>query len=193
MFDITAERPEDGPVIDDLLDQAFGPGRHAKASYRYREEVGPERALCLVVRDGEGRVVGSVRHWRVAIGEAGTPALLLGPLAVDAALRGRGIGRALVWRSLDMAAAAGHRIVLLVGDLAYYRRFGFAVAPPDIVMPGERPERLLVATLAPGALDGVHGVIRPARARGCVRGPEPELPRMTMARGRTGAAAVVRR
>ena len=30
MFDITAERPEDGPVIDDLLDQAFGPGAGAR-------------------------------------------------------------------------------------------------------------------------------------------------------------------
>jgi predicted N-acetyltransferase YhbS len=169
MFDITAERPEDGPVIDHLLDQAFGPGRHAKASYRYREDVAPERPLCLVARDAGGRVVGSIRHWRVVLGQAGAPGLLLGPLAVDPALRDRGIGRALVWRSLDMAAAAGHRIVLLVGDLAYYRQFGFRVAPPDLVMPGERPERLLVTALAPGALDGVRGTVRPAYARRSVR------------------------
>ncbi|HET6522779.1 MAG TPA: N-acetyltransferase [Geminicoccaceae bacterium] len=170
MFDITAERPEDGPVVDGLLDQAFGPGRRTKASYRYREDAAPERRLCLVARDDAGRLVGSIRHWPVVVGDAAAPALLLGPLAVDAARRGQGIGRALVWTSLGLAAAAGYRIVLLVGDLAYYRRFGFATAPAELVMPGERSGRLLAAALAPGALGGVRGLIRAVPHAGrCVR------------------------
>lgn len=165
MFEIAAERPEDAAAIEHLLDRAFGPDRHAKTSYRYREGVEPERRLCLIARDdgGGGRVVGSIRHWPVVIGAAATPALLLGPLAVEAGHRGRGVGGALMRRSLQTAAAAaGHRVVLLVGDLGYYRRFGFEPAPPAIVMPGERPDRLLVTALAPGALDGVSGTVRPA-------------------------------
>ena len=173
MFEIAAERPEDAATIDHLLDHAFGPDRHAKVSYRYREGVDPERRLCLVARDDNGRIVGSIRHWPVAIGAAATPALQHGPLAVAPERQSRGIGRALMGRSLEMAAAAGHRIVLLVGDPAYYRRFGFQPAPPEIVMPGERPERLLIAVLAPGALEGVSGTVRPAEVEtgfgGCLR------------------------
>lgn len=192
MFEITAERPEDAAAIESLLDETFGPDRHAKVSYRYRDGVAPERRLCLVARDG-GRLVGSIRHWPVIIGTAATPALLLGPVAVAADCGGRGIGRALVQRGLAEAAALGHRIVLLVSDLDYYRRFGFQPAPPAIVMPGERPERVMVARLVPGALDGVRGVVQPARVRRDVRGralaPLGRSPRVA---GRsTGSAAAL--
>ena len=77
---------------------------------------------------------------------------------------GEGIGRALVNRSLDMAQAIGHRIVLLVGPMDYYGQFGFRPATPHgIAMPDEAPERLLVAELVPGALDGVSGDVHSRR------------------------------
>jgi predicted N-acetyltransferase YhbS len=193
MFEITAEGPEDASAIERLLDETFGRDRHAKPSYRYRDGVDPERRLCLVAREG-GRVGGATRHWPVVIGEGATPALLLGPVAVAVDRRGRGVGRALVRRGLEGAAALGHRIVLLVSDLDYYRRFGFRPAAPGIVMPGERPERLLAAELVRGALDGERGIIRPAGAGSCVRsgvltplGPRPKVVRRSDAPlGRAG-------
>jgi predicted N-acetyltransferase YhbS len=163
MFTITTERPADAGEIEALLDVAFGAGRLAKASYQYRHGVKPVAGLSLVARD-RGRLVGAIRYWPVRIGNAGTPALLLGPLAVDPTRRGEGIGRMLVARTLDRAMLEGQRIVLLVGDLAYYQQFGFEPATPHgLIMPREKPERLLVRTLAPDALAGITGDIRPAR------------------------------
>jgi predicted N-acetyltransferase YhbS len=164
MFTITTERAEDGPGIEDLLDRAFGPDRGAKISYRYRAGVPPIPYLQLVARDHDDTLVGTIRYWPILIGAKTHPALLLGPIAVEPARRGEGIGVALIQRSLDMAAWARHQRVLLVGDHAYYKQFGFAPATPlGIVMPDEKPERLLAFGLAAGAFDGVSGTIQPWR------------------------------
>jgi predicted N-acetyltransferase YhbS len=52
--------------------------------------------------------------------------------------------------------------VLLVGDVPYYSRFGFApVTHGQITLPGPvDPERLLALELEPGVLEGVAGQIR---------------------------------
>jgi predicted N-acetyltransferase YhbS len=105
--------------------------------------------------------VGSVRQLPVLIGE--TSALLLGPLTVEPPFRGRGVGRALLERALKDAKAKGHRLVLLVGDEAYYSRAGFKAVPKGrAIMPGPVDyNRLLVAELVDGAFMGVSGPIRP--------------------------------
>ena len=167
MFVISARRPADGPAIETLLDQSFGPERTRKAAYRYRAGVAPVSGLELVARDtgaaGAAPLAGSIQYWPVVIG-TDVPALLLGPLAVAPGRAGEGIGRGLVNRSLDLAQAKGHRIVLLVGPMDYYGQFGFRPATPHgIAMPGESPERLLVAELVPGALSGVSGDIKSRR------------------------------
>jgi predicted N-acetyltransferase YhbS len=168
MFDITTERPEDSAGIETLLDAAFGANRHDKISYRYRDGAAPVPELRLVARErhrpGGYGVIGTLRFWPVAIGAAADPALLLGPLAVAADWRRRGIGAGLIRQGLDMAAWARHRLVLLVGDQAYYGRFGFAPASRHgIVMPGENPDRLLARALCFGAFGGVGGPVMPWR------------------------------
>ncbi len=183
MFVISAKRPADGPAIKTLLDLAFGPDRHRKTAYRYRAGVAPVAGLELVARDagadGAAPLVGSIQYWPVAIGD-GTGALLLGPLAVAPGRAGEGIGRGLVNRSLDLAQAGGHRIVLLVGPMDYYGQFGFRPATPHgIAMPDEAPERLLVAELAPGALAGVSGAVE---SRRWVRGNRRNRPDRRTAR-----------
>jgi predicted N-acetyltransferase YhbS len=90
--------------------------------------------------------------------------LLLGPLTVEPPFRGRGVGRALLDRALQEAKAKGHRLVLLVGDEAYYSRVGFKAVVPKgrAAMPGPVDySRLLVAELADGAFTDVSGEIRP--------------------------------
>ena len=149
MLLIAPEGPEDGPGIEALLDCTFGPDRRHKISYRYRDGLPPLAELCYVARAG-GRLVGAICYWPVRLG--GHPALLLGPLAVDPERQGQGIGRALTRATLALAEGMGWRLVFLVGDAAYYARHGFGPAPADIVMPGERPERLLCRTLAGGSL-----------------------------------------
>lgn len=169
MITISPEQPEDSGAIEALLDVAFGAGRLAKASYRYRHGVKPIAELYKVARDGPGKdaeIVGAIRYWPVRIGRTGTPALLLGPLAVNPARRGEGIGRTLVAQTLDWAMLAGHKLVVLVGDLDYYRQFGFHSATPHgLAMPREKtPERLQVRELSPGALQGFKGNIGPWRS-----------------------------
>jgi len=160
MFHITTERPGDGPAIEELLDAAFGgPGRHAKRSYHYRQGVAPDTYLRLVARaDADEAVLGTIRYWPVSVG--GQKAMLLGPVAARPELKGKGIGKALIWRSLDMAAWANHRLVLLVGDLAYYGQFGFCPAASDgLEMPGEDPARLQAVWLDRTARGVMRGAV----------------------------------
>ena len=163
LVSIEAEGPANSAAIEALLDEAFGADRHKKQSYRFRQHVGPVEALCLVARD-RGRVVGTIRQWPVAItgAPAGTSALLLGPIGVAADRRKERIGDRLMRESLRLADELGFAIVLLVGDLSYYGRFGFrAAAAHGLFMPGEDPRRLQVLELEPGALAGVSGDLWP--------------------------------
>jgi predicted N-acetyltransferase YhbS len=97
----------------------------------------------------------------ICIGE--TPALLLGPLTVEPPFREHGVGSALIERALKHAKAAGHTLVVLVGDEPFYGKSGFKRIPKgQVKMPGPvDPARLLVAELKTGAFEGVSGMIRP--------------------------------
>jgi len=156
---ILPETPEDTAAIDRLNARTFGPGRFAKSAYRIREEVDHIPELSFTARVGT-LLVGSVRLSPVVIGT--TPALLLGPLTVEPPFRVRGIGQKLIERALAEAKGMGHRLVVLVGDEPYYGKAGFKRIPKGLVaLPGPvDPARLLIAELAPGAFDGVSGMIR---------------------------------
>jgi predicted N-acetyltransferase YhbS len=172
-FAIRAERPSDVVAREALLDACFGENRHQRTCQRLRDRRAPATGLALVaVR--EGKLVGTLRLWHVSAG--GTPALVLGPLAVDVTSRRLGIGAALVNHALAAARARGHGAVILLGDAPYYAQFGFSDQKTrELSLPGafER-ERLLAVELRDGALDGAWGMIvptgsaataRPARAR----------------------------
>lgn len=148
-------------AVERLYDDVFGPARFHKASYLFREGVAPVRELSWIALAGD-RLVGAIRYWPILVGESGHPALLLGPLAIAQDRAGRGIGRALMFKTLDLAAQLGHDLVLLVGDVDYYKRFGFVPATPHgFVMPGEsRPDRLQVAPLKDNVLGRIAGEVR---------------------------------
>jgi len=154
---LATERPADRPAVEGLIERAFGPGRYAKAAERLREGNRPLLELSYVARQG-GEIVGCVRMWPVRIGD--TPALLLGPFAVDPACRSRGLGAALVARACEAAQSAGHRLIVLVGDEPYFGPLGF-VRAPGLVMPGPvEPRRVLVRAFTPAAADGLAGPVR---------------------------------
>jgi predicted N-acetyltransferase YhbS len=143
------EKPGDAPLVDALIDRAFGPGRFVKSSERVREiaDFAPELSVCAW--DGE-RLLGAARMWRVRIGER--PVVFLGPLAVEQDERSAGVGGLLVERACQAAEAAGEAAVLLVGDVPYFGRFGFAAPPAkDVLLPGPVDQRrVLLRAFKPG-------------------------------------------
>ena len=162
-FAIRSERTSDVAAREALLDACFGDNRHARTCQRLRDGRAPAEGLALsAVR--QGRLVGTVRLWHVSAG--GIPALMLGPLAVEASSRQLGVGAALMDHALAAAKAHGHRVVILLGDAPYYARFGFSAAKTgELSLPGtfER-DRLLGLELREGALDGAWGMIAPTGA-----------------------------
>ena len=158
VFSFTPQTDADAPAIERLTEHAFGPGRFAKTAYRLREGRPADAALSFVARVGT-LLVGANRMTLILIGDH--PALLLGPLVVEPAFRQHGLGERLVMKSLDAARAAGHRIVVLVGDAPYYQRMGFRRVPDNrMKMPGPvDPDRLLYCELVAGALDDISGRI----------------------------------
>lgn len=163
-FDIIAERPQDASRIEILLERTFGPERKSKTVYRLRDGFEPVTALSFVALDPDKQLLGSIRYWPIVIGKTATPAILLGPLAVEPSLQGRGIGRALVRHSLAVAKRQRHRVCVVVGAPAYYGPYGFENAGArKLRLPGPvEPDRFQVFELRQGALKGVMGVIAPA-------------------------------
>lgn len=157
---IDAARASDHDSIEKLHQRAFGPGRFARTAFRVREQAGHEAGLAFVARVGS-LLVGSVLLTPVTVGE--TKAVMLGPLTVEPAFEGRGIGKALLTRSVEDARKSGYALILLVGDAAYYTRHGYVRIPMgQISLPGPvDPSRFLALELEEGAL---------ARTRGPVRG-----------------------
>jgi predicted N-acetyltransferase YhbS len=161
-FTYRRENIADGPAIEALHEDVFGPGRYARAAFRLREGVAHDPDLSFVAL-ADRRLIGSARLTPITIG--GWPALLLGPLVVATEFKGRGAGKTLVRISLGAAREAGHAVVLLVGDEPYYGPLGFEhLKPYAITLPGPvDPHRVLVAGLQEGALDGLSGAAESAR------------------------------
>jgi predicted N-acetyltransferase YhbS len=164
-FEIRSEIEGDDPALSELSALAFGPGRFARTAYRVREGVPPVSALCLT---GwlEGDLIGGIRFTALAIGGE-EKALLLGPLVVHPAHKGNGFGKKLAEEGLARARAQGFRLVILVGDMPYYGRFGFVPIPlGQITLPGPvDPARLLALELAPGALRDASGLVKAKASR----------------------------
>ncbi len=156
MIRIETETANDVMAREALLDRAMGNARLLKPSERLRAGRLPADGLSLVARYGD-RLIGSVRLWNVAAG--GRPALLLGPLAIDPGLQGKGVGGGLMQVALSRAASTGHKAVILVGDPEYYERFGFSRSTVGgLVMPGPVDRRrFLGVDLAKGGLAGAAG------------------------------------
>jgi predicted N-acetyltransferase YhbS len=162
MITIRNELPSDQPAIEKLLDLAFEPARHSRPSYRLREGVPKCEPLCFVA-ENEERLLGVVRFWPILVG--GEPAILLGPIAVHPDHEGHGIGSALVRKGLTAAEAAGYRIVVAIGFIAFLGRFGFRHARPlGLRFPVRVDDtRFLAHEIVPDALDGNAGQIEAAR------------------------------
>ena len=156
----------DHAAIAALHARVFGPGRFVRSAYRVREGTPFASPYCRLALDGE-RIIAALRMTPVTIGGR-SGALLLGPLAVDPDHANQGFGRRLVAESFADARRDGFRLVVLVGDLAYYSRMQFSGVPRgQIRLPGPAdPARILAHELEPGAAAAYAGIVEAERGVG---------------------------
>ena len=162
---IRVARPEDDPAIHDVHRTSFPSEEEANLVDRLRAD---GDALVSVVAVLEDAVIGHALFSRMGIvGAAGeVQAVALAPVAVRPDYRCRGLAAAVIEEGLRLCAGRGERIVLVLGDPAYYRRFGFtAETAAAIESPWPGPH-FMAKALTLGALDGVAGRVRYARAFG---------------------------
>ncbi|MDC1118744.1 N-acetyltransferase [Alphaproteobacteria bacterium] len=167
MFKITQQTQADSQVVEALMTEAFGLNRYDRSVWALRPGE-PVAALCLVGYDDD-QAVGSLRFWEVMLNNE--IILLLGPLAVQPHVRGKGFGQQLVQEGMRLARLGPWRLVLVSGEPDYYPKFGFVPAVDyGLAWPGfVEPERLQFCELVPGALANlppsglvVRGVTPPA-------------------------------
>ncbi len=135
-----------GSYRPEAADDREAIGRLLRAAFPTSAEARLVERLCE-----DGDVVGHVLFSRL---RAPASALALAPLAVRADRRRQGIGARLVAAGLDRAKEQGWRAVVVLGDPAYYRRFGFR---PETVQGMASPyagPALMGLALAPGGLSG---------------------------------------
>ena len=152
------EQPRDAAAVAGLIERAFGPGRYAKAAERLREHNTPLLDISFVAWL-DGKIVGCVRMWPILVGAR--PAVFLGPFAVEPECRSLGLGATLIRQAVKASGEAGHALILLVGDGAYFEPLGFRKVPPGLVtLPGPvDPKRVLTLALVPGADDDLSGAV----------------------------------
>jgi putative acetyltransferase len=158
---VREERPGDGAAIHRVVAAAFK--SRAEADLVDKLRANGRFALSLVAVQG-GAVVGHVLLTDVTVAGHGLVprGAGLAPLAVRPTFQRRGIGEMLVRAALARASRAGYGFVCLVGDPAYYQRFGFRPAA-TLGLASEfdaPPEAFLAIELAVGALAGVSGTVR---------------------------------
>lgn len=151
-------QPSDTATISAFHARVFGPGRFVRSAYRVREGYASLSRFCRVAEQGS-KLIATLRLTEVRIG--GMPgAVLLGPLAVEPEYRGQGYGKRLVAEAIE-AMHGEIKLVVLVGDMDYYARFGFKpAAPGQIRFPGPvNPARILALELEPSALASYRGLV----------------------------------
>lgn len=164
MVTVRPETPCDFPAVYRLVREAFATaevsdGTEQDFVERLRASRGYVPRLALLVKDA-GFLTGYVMLTEMHL-SAATPVLLLAPLCVRAGRRNEGIGSALVREAFFSARNMGCQAVILVGNPAYYSRFGFAQSTVFGVrnMDGIPDMYVQACELFPGALAGISAEV----------------------------------
>ena len=131
-YSIRPEAPGDEQTIHDLVKRAFAPMPFANGDEQDLVDTLRERgelALSLVALDPAGAIIGHVAFSPATIDNATCGWFQMAPVAVCPTLQHRGIGSALIREGIEQLRRSGAKGVAVVGDPAYYERFGFAVTP----------------------------------------------------------------
>lgn len=126
----------DPAMVEAVLDRAFGPDRHARTAYRIRAGMAPLDALSFAALDEDDWLVGTIQCWPIGLlmpeGRQ-VPLVMVGPVAVVPERQGEGFGIGLMSAMIEadarLAEERGASLPqVLIGDAAYYGRWGFTNA-----------------------------------------------------------------
>ena len=129
---IRSEEPADVARVREVYRAAFPEGREADVVEQLRSS---GRGYAGFVAEIDGKIAGHVVLTQVDLatrrGED-SRGIGLAPLAVAPEFRSRGVGSALVAKTIDEAKRRGEDFVVVLGDPAYYMRFGFRRGAPTL-------------------------------------------------------------
>ena len=122
---IVREKKEtDNDQIEIILNKNFGENRYQRTVYLYRKK-SPIKDLSLVscLNEDPNTVIGTITFYRTLVSNINC--LLLGPLAVSDLFQGKGFGKILVRKGLEIAKLKNESICFVSGKYNYYKEFDF--------------------------------------------------------------------
>ena len=164
---IRQEKQDEFKQIYDLVKIAFqtakvSNGKEQDFVNQLRSSSGYIPELALVAEEND-KLIGHImltRNYITTI-SCSKETLLLAPLSVALEYRNKGVGSKLINKSFELAKSMGYKSVVLVGDPAYYSRFGFKKSADLGIrhLQNIPEEYVLTCELVPGALYGISGTI----------------------------------
>jgi putative acetyltransferase len=157
---VRVETAADHEAVRQVNRLAFGKEDEGRLVDELRE--GGYTRLSLVAEDS-GQIVGHILFSDLTIH---TPSgvvnsLALAPMAVVPGHQRQGVGSALVREGLRLCKEQGHQIVVVLGHIEYYPRFGFSPELAEqLVCSFYSGPALMALELVPGALQGVSGELK---------------------------------
>lgn len=125
-----------------------------------RELFAGDFELLSLVAEADGAVIGHVLFTLARVGGSDSKVAMLAPLAVAPDRQKQGIGSALVRNAFDRLTGDRVSHVYVLGDPAYYGRFGF-VPEPNVLTPRPIPEEWRDAWQSKGLSSGAPALSGP--------------------------------
>ena len=152
---IRPECPDDADAISAVIERAFAAGPHSDGTEHLIVSALRNAGVLTVslVSEQAGQLQGHIAFSPVSVSDGSLRWYGLGPLAVEPSLQGTGIGSALVKAGLGKLRAIGAAGCVVLGEPAYYGRFGF-VHTASLRFPGPPPEYFMAQSFGETVPDG---------------------------------------
>ena len=159
VFAIRAECPEDSEAIREVNQQAFGQDAEARLVERLRADRVVITSLVAVEGD---RVIGHILFSELPIETVSRTIRggALAPMSVIPSRQRQGIGSLLVREGIKECHRRGVDVLVVLGHLDYYPRFGFSAEKARCLRSRYSGAHFMALELVPRVLDGVLGTVR---------------------------------
>lgn len=153
---IRPETPDDAAAIHELTTVAFLNAPHTDHTEQFIVDALRRAGVLAVslVAEQSGKIIGHVAASPVSISDDSEGWYGLGPISVHPVQQRQGVGGLLMREALQMLRDLGAAGCVLLGDPAYYARFGFK-PEPELVLPDVPPESFQALRLGPVPARGI--------------------------------------